>query len=131
MRVSLPLILALAAAGIAAPAASIDRSTAEERFAKLTAGLIPGEPIQCINERLPATQVEAVGSRLIYKVNRKLVYVNETAGGCEAVARGDALVTNSFGTRLCRGDTSRTVDLSTNATTGSCAFGLFIPYRAP
>lgn len=129
MRTSLPLIFALAVAGVAAPAASIDRSTADEVFAKATAGLVPGQPVDCINERLPSAQLEAAGPRLIYKVNKNLVYVNETAGGCENVARGDALVTKSFTSRLCRGDIARTVDLPANITTGSCALGSFIPYR--
>lgn len=130
MRTPLFLILAVAAATVAAPAASVDRATAEERLAKATAGLVAGEPVDCISERLP-TRLEAAGPRLIYKVSRGLVYVNETAGGCENVGRGDALVTRSYTSRLCRGDIGQTVDLVAKTPTGSCSLGSFIPYRAP
>jgi len=130
MRAPLSMVIALGAVGVAAPAASIDRSTAEERFAKATAGLVPGKPVDCISERLPS-RLEAAGRRLIYKVSRGLVYVNETAGGCENVARGDALVTRSYTSRLCRGDIGQTVDLTANTPTGSCSLGSFTPYRAP
>jgi hypothetical protein len=74
--------------------------------------------------------LSAYRDKLIYRVSNKLVYVNQTTGGCQGVARGDALVTRQFQTRLCRGDIAQTVSLPPGIPTGSCALGDFTPYRA-
>ncbi len=73
--------------------------------------------------------LKAIGPRLIYRVSPKLAYVNDTGGGCEAVARGDALITRQYSSRLCRGDIARTRDMTTRIDSGSCVMGSFVPYR--
>ncbi|MFW2850498.1 hypothetical protein ACM61V_01040 [Sphingomonas sp. TX0543] len=130
----IPLAAAAIGAGaiaIAAPGNRNDRAAADEAaFQKEVSGLVPGKPVDCIGTRLNNGSVKAIGSRLIYRINSKRVYVNETNGGCEAVARGDALVTRQFSTQLCRGDIARTVNMPARIDSGTCTMGSFIPYQA-
>lgn len=117
--------------GIAGTAAFADRKPAETpevKFEKAVAGMTPGKPMSCLRERTP-TSLTAIGDKLLYRASSRLIYVNETTGGCENVARGDTLVTKSFGGGLCRGDIAQTVDLPARIPTGSCALGDFTPYR--
>ncbi len=121
--------------GAAAMAASDTRPSPSERkrarieaeLAKLT----PQAPVGCIDTRSGTTSLSAIGNKLIYRVSAKRIYVSDTAGGCEGVARGDTLVTRQVGSRLCRGDIATTVDPASRMTTGSCALGAFTPYIAP
>ncbi|WP_298669254.1 hypothetical protein [uncultured Sphingomonas sp.] len=129
----IPLIAATLGAGAVAIAQSPsnDRAAANEAaFQKEVQGLTPGKPTDCIDTRFNRASLKAIGPRLIYRVGPKLAYVNDTGGGCEGVARGDALVTRQFTSQLCRGDIARTVDMTSRVNTGSCALGSFIPYQA-
>lgn len=96
----------------------------EKNLSRLT----PQAPVDCIDTRFRNVAVQAIGTRLIYRESRNRIYVSETAGGCEQVARGDILVTRQFGTRLCRGDIATTVDRVARFQTGACAIGPFTPY---
>ena len=130
------LLIGLGMASCLAAAASAparEKLTDEQRFAKLTAGLVPGRPQQCLFGRDTGTNgLDAVGARLIYKDGRSRLYVNETSGGCENVARDDILVTQSYTGRVCDGDIARTLSRATpRFTTGSCTLGRFIPYTKP
>ena len=131
------ILIPLAAAALGAGAVAIAESAPKDRaavneaaFQKEVQGLTPGKPTDCIDTRFNNASLKAIGSRLIYRVNSKKLYVNDTAGGCEGVARGDALVTKQFSSQLCRGDIARTVDMTSRINTGSCAMGSFIPYQA-
>lgn len=119
----------LSAVAVTTVGAERERSP-EARYQKLIAGKVAGKPQDCIDTRFQRPQLSAYGSKLVYRVSDKLVYVSETGGGCHNVARGDALVTRQFQTRLCRGDIAQTVDLPARIPTGSCALGDFVPYRA-
>ncbi|KTT70886.1 hypothetical protein NS334_11610 [Sphingomonas endophytica] len=99
-------------------------------YEKLLAGKTPGKPLDCIDTRRTRPQLTAYGDKLIYRVSRKLVYVTDTGGGCEAVSRGDTIITRQFQTQLCRGDIARTVNLPAGIPSGSCAMGAFVPYRS-
>lgn len=125
------LLIASAAAlgAIAAGPASAARDTPAVAYSKLIAGKVPGEPQDCIDTRFTKPSLSAYGDKLIYRVNSNLVYVSETNGGCSNVARGDALVTQRFQTRQCRGDIATTVDTVSRFPTGGCALGPFTPYR--
>jgi hypothetical protein len=121
-------ILALAATLCAAGALAADVSP-EAKFAKLIEGKVAGKPVDCIDTRRGSASLSAYGDKLVYTIDRKLLYVSDTNGGCTGVARGDALVTRQFQTQLCRGDIARTVNLPAGIDTGSCALGSFTPYR--
>ena len=126
-------LLVLAAIGVAAVGAApatAKRDTPAVAYQKLLAGKVPGEPVDCIETRFSQPSLSAYGTKLIYRVSRDLVYVSETGGGCSGVARGDALVSQRFQTRQCRGDIATTVDTVARFPTGSCSFGAFTPYRS-
>lgn len=124
----LTLLAGIAATGAIAAADRQLDAEAQAKFDKAVAGLTPGKPMTCLHERTP-TSLTAIGNKLIYRASNRLVYVNDTSGGCENVGRGDTLVTKSFGSGLCRGDIAQTVDLPARIPTGSCSLGDFTPYR--
>lgn len=123
------------AAGVASEAIGAEkrpspRERVEAQFHRDIARLKPQPPVDCIDTRWSKSSLSAVGSKLIYRVGRNRMYVSDTAGGCEQVARGDALVTRQFGTRLCRGDIATTINAVARIETGSCVIGSFTPYVA-
>lgn len=130
MRVVISL-LAIALAGSAVAADRAPRQTDEEKLATALNGLVPDKPMDCLIDRNQASQIEAYGPTILYKVSKNLIYRNDTGGGCEHIANGDILVTQSISGRLCRGDIGRTVSTSPRFETGSCALGSFTAYRRP
>lgn len=113
-----------AGAAAAATGAALDRELAD---------LVPGQPTACLPQ--PARvqlSSRTYGPTIVYVVSRDLKYRTDTTGGCERAGVGrDILATQTSQTRSCRGDIARTVDPATGITTGSCAFGDFVPYRRP
>ncbi|KQN90474.1 hypothetical protein ASE95_13395 [Sphingomonas sp. Leaf231] len=134
MRYLMTFTAAAALGAVAVVAAPVQKPAKPDRnklaYEKLLAGKTPGKPQDCIDTRLTRPQLTAYDGKLLYRVSKKLVYVTETGGGCEAVARGDAIVTRQFQTRLCRGDIAQTVNLPARIPSGSCAMGAFVPYRS-
>jgi len=97
---------------------------------KQLAGLVPGRPQNCI-DTFRYRRTSRVGNTILYKNGRNDIMRNDTGVGCFGLRRGDAFVATTVGTRFCRGDIVRTVDLLTNVSNGACAFGDFVPYRKP
>lgn len=97
---------------------------------KQLAGLVPGKPQTCIDP-IRYRDTTRVGDTILYKNGRNDIMRTDTGGGCFGLRRGDAIVTKTFGSQLCRGDIVRTVDLTSHIPSGSCSFGDFIPYRKP
>lgn len=114
--------------GIASPAASVDRATAEERLAKLLAGKTAGAPEACLPRR-QAMGFRTVGSRLVFRYGASLVYVNQTRGGCNAVGPNEAIVLLAGTSRVCEGDAARVMDLRTGMESGACNLGPFVTWR--
>jgi hypothetical protein len=124
------IFLAAVTAGATVAGAGQDRwSRAEREYHALVDGKVAGKPVSCIDTRFTKPSLSAYRDKLIYRVDRNLVYVNDTGGGCQNVARGDALVTQRFQPQACRGDIAQTVNLPTGIYSGSCALGDFVPYR--
>lgn len=93
-------------------------------------GFTPGKATDCLmNSYARDATTEGYGKTVLYVVNRRLIFRNDTTGGCEGKADGDVLVTVSNEGQLCRGDIARTIDPVAHFTTGSCALGGFVPYR--
>lgn len=135
MRMTAPtlIVAALALAGCAQSPADIARAQAREQatqaeLGKQLAGLSPAGTTDCM-DNFQSSSMKAYGPTLVYRVSNGLVYVNNTGGGCEAVERGDILVTKSYTGRLCRGDIGTTITPNTRTPTGSCALGPFTIYR--
>lgn len=97
---------------------------------KELAGLTPGPSGACM-PRFGNTQVKAYGPTIVYVVSPRLKYRSDTAGGCERIARGDILITQSPLGQLCQGDIATTVDQGSRVFSGSCSFGPFVRYDRP
>ncbi|MBZ9646333.1 hypothetical protein K9B33_02150 [Sphingobium sp. 3R8] len=123
-----PLLLA-ACTGSYKPTPLTDKQAT--KLDKALAGKVAGEKVSCIN-REPQTNLTVISNNvLLYKVNRKLVYKNDLIGSCSGLTYGDTMIVRSYGSQMCRGDFTTTANLQTGITTGACALGDFIPYRAP
>ena len=137
MRIFVPVLslTALALSGCAmspAETARYERAQEADRaaLAQKLAGLRPAETTDCLdNFRTTPASLSANGPALVYRVSDRLTYVNDTSGGCEAVERGDILVTRSNSGQLCRGDIGHTVSPGSQMPSGSCALGSFTAYR--
>lgn len=116
--------------GAQAAAAERDAEIKAELDQKL-AGLVPGEPVSCIQtSRVQSSDV--VGERvLLYRVSRNLIYRNDPRGGCPGLDDSTALVTRTPSTMLCSGEIATVADLTAGFTTGSCVFSEWVPYRRP
>lgn len=131
MRRLLIASLALIACGGAAPASesnSVDPKSDEGRMARALKGLVPGKPVNCISQFRPSYSTQIVGDTILYRVNNRLVYRNETSGGCNATPGSDALIVRNFGSQLCRGNIVRTFHPLSGFETGGCSLGTFTPY---
>ncbi len=123
--------LALTACGGAASAITsnpAEPASNEARIERALTGLTPGKPVSCIAQTRPGYTTEAIGDVILYKINKKLIYRNDTTGGCTARNRQDALVVRNFGTQLCSGNIVRTVDPQSGVEAGGCSLGTFTPY---
>lgn len=111
-------------------AAAQESAAAASGLQKELAGLTPGQQTACM-PRLNNTQVKAFGPTIVYSVSPTLKYRSDTAGGCERIARGDILITQSPLGQLCQGDIATTVDQGSRVFSGSCSFGPFVRYERP
>ena len=135
MRILIPTLAlaALALTGCTMTPAETARAQADaaadrDALGQQLAGLRPVHTDDCMSN-FQTSSLKAYGSTLVYKVSNNLIYVNDTTGGCEAIARGDYLVTKSNFGRLCRGDIGRTFQPGSSIPTGSCGLGSFTAYR--
>ncbi len=133
--VSLSLSLALCAvlAGCAAsapsPYAAKRQASEAKRLEDELAGFTAGKPKSCMSAR-DLSGPESFGENtLLFRVGRNLVYRNDTRGSCGRVGHGEALITQVWGSQLCKGDIARTADLTAGFSTGACALGDFVPYK--
>ena len=128
--------LALTASGLDACAPGLPEPIsprAAMRFDAELTGLVPGRPQNCLPLRSTANVVAARGRTLLFREGR-MVFANETSGGCAAlVDQSYAMLTENFGGgALCRGTLAKVVDLqSRGIIRGSCVLGEFTPYRRP
>ena len=125
--VAIPL-LALAAG--CAPSEPVALSNAEQGLlAKELNGLIAGPAVSCVNMRDLRGNRSIGESVVLFDGPAGTVYVNRPAAGCPALGSSRALVTNTTGTQLCRGDIANVVDPGAGFSYGGCTLGDFTPYR--
>lgn len=122
-------VLALALATVSAAPAP-HQSASDQRdaaaFDKAIAGLAPGAPVHCINQR-DVNDTEVHGDKIVYELGRNRKWVNQTNGVCGGHS-DDILVTRSTMSRYCEGDIVTLRDRVSGMTTGSCSLGKFVPY---
>ena len=124
------ILLAGCDAGARTPNQASEAARNADRLSQALAGLTPGKPQLCIFQNRQHFQTIAIGDTLLYKANSKLVYRNDTTGGCDRAAHGDAIVTRNVDSQLCSGQIVTTVDFVIGRETGSCSLKQFVPYRA-
>jgi hypothetical protein len=129
MRMLLAALLLSGCAATAADTARDQRVAARQQngLARELAGLTRGETRACLPYGR-TNQTRGYGSTIVYVVSPRLKYVTE-ASGCEALSRGDTLVTVQTTGQLCRGDNSRTINAISRLPTGICSLGDFTEYR--
>jgi len=131
MRRLLLASLALIACGGAAPPPDTPDRQSQLNDAKVALklqGLTPGEPVDCIPLFRARYSTEVIGNVILYKSNSRLVYRNDTRGGCDSSGYGSALVSRNYESGICRGLIIQSIDLFTGLQSGSCSLGSFTPY---
>lgn len=131
MRFLAPLLIATALGSCsAAPPAAMGPTPAQQaRFAGLTAGKVAGAPMSCLPSYRSNDMIVIDDSTIAFRDGSKRVYINHMQGDCAHAARGgNALVTQTTGSNLCRGDIAQVVDVTNRIPIGSCVFGDFVPY---
>jgi hypothetical protein len=97
---------------------------------KSLAGKTPGKPVDCIQLDRSNDLVRVSDTILLYRQSSNLVYKNELNWSCHGLAsQNDILVTETWGSNLCRGDIVRLVDPVSGLQGAACPLGDFIPYR--
>ena len=109
------------------------RSAAKQQeYDRLLAGKAAGPPLSCLPHYRSNDMVVIDESTIAFRDGSRRVYVNHMMGPCSNLASGgNALVTKTTTTQLCRGDIAQIFDTSIKMTVGSCSFGDFVPYSAP
>ena len=131
---SLPLLLAAAAVLGSCATASPEELAAQasrdqSRLAALTAGKVAGAPISCLPSYRSTDMIVVNENVIAFRDGQKRVYINHMQGGCMNLGPGrNALVTQTTGSSLCRGDIAQVLDTTSRINVGSCVFGDFVPY---
>ena len=128
MLIALPVLLAAcASAGMAEDRPPQLTEKQKAAFDRALEGKVAGKPQSCISLTQRADLQVISDDLLLYKAGRT-VYVNRVIGSCNGLSFGRTLVTNVWGSQICRGDIARVADLGAGMLTGSCALGDFVPY---
>ncbi len=123
-RIVLPLF-ALVASCTSLPLARDDSAD----LAKETVGKVAEKPRSCIALD-DARGAKLFNDAIVYRVNRRLSYVN-AAKGCNAFDTDPIFVNEVSNGQLCRGDIIRLISRSGGIPGPTCVLGEFTPYRTP
>lgn len=122
---------ALAVAGCATAPQRAERSPeAEAQLARLLEGKVAGQPQSCLSSFRTQDMTVIDERTILYRDGSNRVWRNDMLGPCTGLGRpGTAIVTRQVsGGTLCRGEIAQIIDTAAGFTTGSCAFGDFVPY---
>ena len=131
---TLPLLLAAAAVLGSCATASPEELAAQasrdqSKLAALTVGKIAGAPMSCLSNWRSRDMVVVNENVVAFRDGRNRVYVNNMQGPCNGLGPGrNALVTQTTGSSLCRGDIAQVLDTTSQINVGGCAFGDFVPF---
>ncbi|MBK5265609.1 MAG: hypothetical protein JJE34_10325 [Alphaproteobacteria bacterium] len=129
--ITLPVLLAACAtSGMAEDKPPALTEKQQAALDKALEGKVAGKPRSCISLTQRADLQVISDDLLLYKAGRT-VYLNRVNGRCNGLSFGGTLVTNVWGSQLCRGDIARVADLQVGMITGSCALGDFVSYTSP
>ena len=131
---TLPILLVAAATlgscATASPQELAEQASREQaRVASLTAGKAAGAPMSCLPSYRSNDMIVVSENVVAFRDGQKRVYINNMQGGCLGLGPGrNALVTQTTGSSLCRGDIAQVLDTASRMNIGSCVFGDFVPY---
>ena len=131
---ALPVLLAAAAAlgscATASPEELAAQATRDQaKLASLTAGKAAGPPLECLPQWRSRDMVVVNENVIAFRDGRKRVYINNMRGPCLGLGPNrNAIVTQTTGSSLCRGDIAQVLDTASRTTIGACSFGPFVPY---
>lgn len=128
MKAHLTLLAALSVAACAAEPVDAPRADDGDRLGRALAGRSPGPTVDCVAHRDLGSS-RAAGDAILFNGRGSTLYLNRPAGGCEALRDGNAIVTRTSASRLCRGDIVTILDPVSRVEYGGCALGDFTPYR--
>lgn len=108
----------------ATPRAERGQAELEEALKGRTAG----EPVDCLRlGNIRSTRI--IDDTAILYTTDGTIYVNRPRSGARSLDDWDVLVTEPFGSQLCRVDVVRTYDRDLRFQTGFVSLGDFVPYR--
>ncbi len=115
-------------AAIAAPAQAA-RSTPDQDLAELLKGKVAEAPVRCIP--VSPTDLSSVqiisGRALVWRIGSR-IYVNVPRARAETLDDDDILITEPFGSQLCRNDQVRPLNRMSRIPKASLLLGNFTPY---
>jgi hypothetical protein len=122
--VKLPIAAAvLVLAACAAPPAGPE----PQQPAAELAGYAPGAPVNCVStEQLQGLRLSDTNRHVLLYGTGAKIWANPV-GSC-GYGRDDVLVTEPFGSQICRGDIVRSFDRLSRIPGPACVLGDFIPY---
>src|SRR3546814_5823078 len=92
-------------------------SDLQATLTKALEGKVAGKPQSCMS-MIPRAALQVISDDvLLYKIGRT-VYVNRMMGNCSGLTNGRTLVSNVWGSQVCRGDIARVADLNVGMITG-------------
>lgn len=122
---------ALVLAGLCATATSATEQRGDQSqqagLERALKGLHPGAAQRCVS-RDRVSETRGFDGEILFVAGRNRIWRNETVGSCRGLARGDLMVTRSFGRDYCAGDMVQTRARLGGMITGSCSLGEFVPY---
>lgn len=119
--------LALTGALAATPAAA-QPAQADAALTERLEGRVAGDPVDCLQLR-PLDNSEIVpGTGILFRVGSTL-YLNRLRGPTGRLDGTEILVTQPFGSQLCRLDRVQLIDRNSGFASGLITLDRFIPYR--
>ena len=126
MRSLLIPIAASALLGSASPAAPH-----KDALADVLAGRVAGKPVECVDtSRLNGPQI-IDDKTLIYRESGRRIWRNDLIGPCPGLSPMDTLITDIYGSQLCRNDHFRALSPGGRIPGAYCRLGNFTPYDEP
>lgn len=125
-------LLPIAAAAAAMPAACsmpMQPPPSQAAAAQL-AGRIAGAPESCVSTE-PTDSLHALDAQTIAYGSGRTVYVNRLPAACPGIRPMSTLITEVYGSRLCRGDRVRGLEQGSTIPGPACILGDWVPYRRP
>ena len=100
-------------------------------LARSLSGKVAGRPQACLG-RFATRDMHVIDDYTILYRSGATTYRNDPPGGCPGLDRpGNAMVSRSSSSELCRGEIIQIIDTSSGIFNGSCTLGDFVPYRTP